>query len=479
MRYLLVSVRFLGDRYHGLTDNGESPEWPPSPFRLFQALVAGVAAGVEIPERVGRAMEWLEELPAPVIIAPRTTAGRPLLTYVLNNVSDKDFNSRAPKMLRPTLLNCDRLLQYCWDFDATPESLAHAEVIAASARHIRALGWGIDMAIGHGQVVEGCPEVHGTRQRYEPAADASVGGLDLRTPRSGSLRSLRDQHRDFLGRYGTPGVTRLESAGAIYEPTRYVCGGGRPYVAFRLVDAEEEPAFRIRHALIAPLAGMVRGLCGQDRIKAELGRDVVDRDIDGHPQGSPNRLSIIPLPTIRDGPTDGLIRRVLLAQEPGSDGAICRKLGDVLDGKILTPLPNEQRLPGSMRLQRIERRDPVLPLYTTISRVWASVTPVLLPGYDDRKQHRGDHVKRLARAEELVRKAIGQSALPQPVSVELSRVPMFTGSLHSREYEPREKLSYYPRYHVRLTFGREITGPVIVGAGRFTGFGVCATCRED
>ena len=42
-RFLLLSIRFLDDRYHGLTNNGEKAEWPPSPFRVFQALVAGIA----------------------------------------------------------------------------------------------------------------------------------------------------------------------------------------------------------------------------------------------------------------------------------------------------------------------------------------------------------------------------------------------------------------------------------------------------
>ena len=48
MTHLVLTVRFLDDRYHGLLDRGGPPEWPPSPFRLFQALVAGVARRGEL-----------------------------------------------------------------------------------------------------------------------------------------------------------------------------------------------------------------------------------------------------------------------------------------------------------------------------------------------------------------------------------------------------------------------------------------------
>ena len=41
--YLCISIRFLGGAFHGRADHGE-PEWPPSPLRLYQAIVAASAA---------------------------------------------------------------------------------------------------------------------------------------------------------------------------------------------------------------------------------------------------------------------------------------------------------------------------------------------------------------------------------------------------------------------------------------------------
>ena len=161
MKHLLLSVRFLDDRYHGLTDNGEKAEWPPSPFRVFQALVAGNARGRELSGELQSAMLWLESVPPPVIIAPEEKTGSTILTYVLNNISDTDPNSRTPKVIRPTLLNGDRLLQYAWTFDETVTGATdYAQVMVRAARHIRCLGWGIDLAVGCGEVVKALPAVN-------------------------------------------------------------------------------------------------------------------------------------------------------------------------------------------------------------------------------------------------------------------------------------------------------------------------------
>ena len=57
-----ISVTFLTGRYHG-------EEWPPSPARLFQALVAAVmtCGYQEFEPSIDPALRWLEEQPAPRI----------------------------------------------------------------------------------------------------------------------------------------------------------------------------------------------------------------------------------------------------------------------------------------------------------------------------------------------------------------------------------------------------------------------------
>ena len=182
MKYLVITIRFLGDRFHGRTENGREPEWPPSPLRLFQAVLAGAAArwhDVSLRDREFPALEWFQKLGPPQIIAPAAQRGRPLLKYVRENLSDVDPEKRDAKLLLPTLFCGEPKVTYCWSID--PEQAQSATVVASCARHCRALGWGIDMAIGDGTVVESEPEC-ANREKWLPMS-SGAGGVLLRVPR--------------------------------------------------------------------------------------------------------------------------------------------------------------------------------------------------------------------------------------------------------------------------------------------------------
>src|ERR1039457_6551350 len=90
--YLCITIRFLQPYCHGRMEGGE-PEWPPSPLRAFQALVAAAAARwreAQFSNGVASALNWLERQEAPSIVAP---VGEPASVkyrlYVPDNVADK------------------------------------------------------------------------------------------------------------------------------------------------------------------------------------------------------------------------------------------------------------------------------------------------------------------------------------------------------------------------------------------------------
>ena len=85
---LLLTLRFHDGRYHGAED------WPPSPARLFQALVASAAKGSEIPRNEHNALAWLESLDPPAIAAPTMRDGQRYQNFVPNN--DLDAKSGDP-----------------------------------------------------------------------------------------------------------------------------------------------------------------------------------------------------------------------------------------------------------------------------------------------------------------------------------------------------------------------------------------------
>src|ERR1700720_3597196 len=117
-RGLIISIHFHDGRYHG------QPEWPPSPARLFQALISGAAKGKALSADDRGALAWLEQLAPPVISAPVARVGRALKSYVPNNDLDAvggDLSRigeiRAPKLIRPVLFDARESLLYHWRFD--------------------------------------------------------------------------------------------------------------------------------------------------------------------------------------------------------------------------------------------------------------------------------------------------------------------------------------------------------------------------
>src|SRR5262245_43034384 len=88
--WFCLSVTFHDPSFHGRADGGD-PEWPPSPLRLFQALLAAGSMrwrGEEF-DGVAAAFKWLEgQRRQPVIVAPKRHVGAPGRIAVPNNDLD-------------------------------------------------------------------------------------------------------------------------------------------------------------------------------------------------------------------------------------------------------------------------------------------------------------------------------------------------------------------------------------------------------
>ena len=130
-RSLLISVRFHEGRYHGQEDRFYGTDgWPPSPARLYQALLAGAVRGAHLAAADESALRWLEHLPPPRIAAPAARCGRPVKLFVPNNDLDsvggdpaRVSEVRVPKAWRPCFFDPDEVLLYLWRFRAQPRTL--------------------------------------------------------------------------------------------------------------------------------------------------------------------------------------------------------------------------------------------------------------------------------------------------------------------------------------------------------------------
>jgi CRISPR-associated protein Csb2 len=123
MHSLVIQVNLLHPLWHG-------EGWPPSPFRLFQAMVAGAFGGrwagedENAQEQRLSAFRWLERQQAPAISAPPRSLCRQITSFVPNNDLDSVDGDprrveeiRVEKVVSPVRLEASTTFLYVWHFE--------------------------------------------------------------------------------------------------------------------------------------------------------------------------------------------------------------------------------------------------------------------------------------------------------------------------------------------------------------------------
>ena len=202
MTFLHLTVRFLDNRYHGLLARNGLPEWPPSPFRLYSALVSGVGRRGELDSAVGKSLEWLQTLAPPIIVAPRAKTGQKIIRYVPNNDADSNKFRKTPEKCRvakptiPTLfqLSLDEKpeVHYLWDVEGI--SGVPCGCLRDAARTLTTLGWGIDMAYADARLASQSEVESLLGVRWHPTAEVWREDGMLRVSNGGS--SVRKGHAE-------------------------------------------------------------------------------------------------------------------------------------------------------------------------------------------------------------------------------------------------------------------------------------------
>ena len=488
MIYLLITARFLDDRYHGLIDRQGPPEWPPSPFRLFQAFLAGVARRGELDSMLGESLAWLETLDPPIIISPRSRDGQVITRFVPNNDGDKKPNRQdrlTAKTSRPTIMLDTPEVHYLWAI--TEGDLSNADGVQQASIYLTSLGWGIDMAYARVQRVPEVIEINrlpGVRWYPRPGVWRDIGML--RIPVKGSLDDLKQAHQFALSRieHGKPLKTVQKPKVfdyVFYESEERLLS--RPYAVFELRN-DDGTRFSYPQARLIHIAGMVRHLA-IEMMKVSPPAGVDDDWIEiyvaghAHPDEQEHRqFSYLPLPSIGHAHTDPSVRRVMITAPLGDDQFL-NHLAMLLAGQKLNPTEctNLDHPPTLIRI----RWDNVADLYTRPAARWASVTPVILPGHDD---HKPDKTRKL------IEKALHQSGINQPCEFEWSAFSQFPKSLSAHKYDRKKRPTGYVRpdhllsqtaVHLKLRFKEnlKVPGPLIIGAGRHCGLGLFASMESS
>lgn len=514
--YLCISIHFLGDEFHGRGDQDE-PEWPPSPLRLFQALVT---TNARLNNCSKDALYWLERQPPPVIIAPKpaTIQPRGYKFYGPDNVGDLVAKSwskgaendiakyRVEKLIRPTRLEDSTSIHYLWPITKLEQSPPVALLIPP-VRALSQLGWGVDLVVGDVSVISKEEVAALNGERWLPLEWA--GWKELRAPVAGTLEGLNTRYAAFLN--------RISLAENVFRPVP-------PLSQFKLVSYRRESElsrppwaiFALRKpddsgfAAFSPtrrglhLGGMLRHTAKQEDFAKNLGWDnqKINAFVLGHGEETGNehlpvvgpRLVFIPLPSIEwhgreKGNTVGMIRRVLVTVKGEVAGDEFARIVRSLEGRELIDERNGQT---AAFLRRHPGEHGAIKGYFAESSAWVTVTPVILPGYDDPGKLRQclntdtitpDKKKSVIlnlekRIDYLLRKALRQADYPEDL-IQHSRLMwrgsgFLPGTDMAKNYAVPDHHRRFLRLHVHVEFDRPVQGPICIGGGRFTGLGLFA-----
>lgn len=503
-RVLLTTVRFHDGRYHGAGD------WPPSPARLFQALVAGIGQDGPLGDEASGPLEWLEALAPPIVAAPPMTPGTTIpMHFVPNNdldahgghASKLGKTRTAYKVWKPKLFDRDAAFLYAWQFDDTDDSLGHARRVVEYAERLYQLGRGIDQAWAVGEIIEP-RELERLLSEYCGVVYRPSGGRHgtvLPSPQCGSLKSLKDRHAAMGRRFAVQGQGRsvklrfAQAPKPQFVPVAYDCPPTRQVFELRSRTGQASVvAWPL--ARVVALAQTVRDGAAARLKEAfpeqapQVDKCLVGRKADGRDDApKAARVRILPLPSIGHDHADHAVRRILV-EVPGecllrSDDVFWAFSGlehtnpDSGPDFVLTPAAEASMLrwygmsgPGHVR--------------------WRTVTPAALPAVATRRRiepaRRVAEAKRGAerageqqRAAGEVIQALRHAELPTGVvTIRVQREPFEANGERVETFSPGTRFSKERLWHVEVVFQEPVSGPLVIGDGRYTGLGILAPVRD-
>lgn len=502
---LLISVRFHDGRYHGKGD------WPPSPARLFQALVAAAALpGLDDAKR--EALRWLEQLDAPTVAAPAALQAKTNVgLFVPNNDLDamggdvrRIGDIRSAKHVRPRLFDAAVPLHYIWRLDGKE---SHAECICDIANGLYQLGRGVDMAWAVGELTDekGAEELLKDYPGafYRPSKGGT--GLALGCPCPGSLASLEKRHKANAHRFSrVNGKTQFAKApgprfraipynsppARLLFELRYTTAPGAPFAPWPLESAAKLVQ-ELRDRVVAKFARLKSGspLDEGTISKVLIGRGATEAD-------KALRICIIPIPSIGHIHAHPGIRRVLVEAPPDCPVRPDDLAWGFAGLEVVAPVCDQKTgeiLSSPVELAQAED-DSMLAHYgvgeENAARLWRSVTPLALPKDTKRRRnpppdsHEGakggkEHVDEEPCVCHAVLQALRHAGRRQKaVGIRVQREPFSARGERAETFAGGTRFSGRRLRHVEIEFAEAVSGPLILGNGRYSGLGLMAPVQQ-
>lgn len=514
---LTMEVEYLtGVAFAARVDRPAEAEWPPHPDRLFSALVAAWAeTGAEDNGRA--ALEWLETQAAPQIIAPEAAAREVVDVFVPPNDAQvsgkvggklpKDWKAalyalpsartnRQPRQFPASVIEWNgsgraKPVWFVWPAAEPTPTVEHA--LASIAHNVAYLGHSSALVRVTVDTADG---MDGLTHWPDDTGDVQLRWV--------YPRRLEDLVRDFDD---TLAFNLKRKRG---QPSRTFRPQPGPAVRYATKQTKAEPprsVFGHDWIVFEDAGGAVPALTALAHLSRTVHRSLLSHAGDGAPEvlsghqadGAPStepHVAIVPLADVGSRYATGrlmgfavVLPRDLERHYDNPD----RKA--VLQAVAKLAISDDNQDGGLLRLSRTVawqvRRVPFPDKWSLQSdrylgprqgaKRWATITPLLL----DRHPKAGGEG-----SAEIVMRACENIGLPAPADVLLTKHSAVNGapSAWPPGGAPKQTDWSFPkdsplaarrRVHATLTFEEPVHGPIILGAGRFRGFGLCLPLRDD
>jgi len=462
----------------------EEPDWPPQPDRVFSALVATWGTRGEQPHERA-ALEWLEQQPPPLIEASEAERRRVGIVYVPPGDPSArpevmpEGRRRQPRMF-PAAIPHRPVVRFNWTVQPEEGILNALQSLAQDTAY-----FGHSASVVRARFVLSTRESEdGKRQERQPSRRVYPGRLaELEhyyrrgeRPLPGELTSQSPEKHEKVPEsvFSDHWIVLEDSAGCSPD--------------LRAIAAVTR---RFREALMSrygeagvPVPGLISG-----------------HNPDGSPMNSPH-MAIVPLADVGFYYSEGRLMGLAIVFPRDTDADRRRAERDWLAGleassetiaqwqkfdQLLSEV-REIKL-GGLGIWSISRtlaapkRSLETGRYTCPSRRWSSVTPIVLDRFPKAK----DPAEREQEMASIIASSCRNIGLPEPRALALYKHSAIKGapSAYPSGRAPEWTGWTLPGFlakriltHAVIEFSEPVRGPVILGAGRFAGLGLCIGDQE-
>jgi CRISPR-associated protein Csb2 len=532
---LAIEVELLTGRYAATAHNDRGrAEWPPHPARFFSALVAALHDHEHTDQAERAALLWLEQQSAPSLwVDPESRVGRRQVQDVYVPVNDVTLggdaaireaeamvaNAKTPATKRRAEAALEKVKREAVAIDTRPSDKALAMAIALlperRTRQVRtfpavlpetptfAFLWPTAdpsphraalehlcarvTRLGHSSSLVRCSVVD--RDIIPTLVPYDEGDVVLRTVGPGQLERLNrafEHHKGLESRVLPARPQRYRSASTVIAPppqqesvfsTDWVLfervGGSRP-VASRATD------------LARALRGALIELHGNQDLPATLS---------GHAENGPTEqphVAFVPLPFVGHEHADGALMGCAMVLPHGlarNDRELLLRLVAKWEKERSNQRGNLTLAGGTLPSFIVRRVDVSAKAaldptrWCRASTRFITATPIALDKNPGNLRSNQDGTARMAalEAQRSISDACHRVVGARPSSVEVSLAPLLPGAQHVRDFLPwpgRPGRTPRVRVHADIRFDAPVQGPLLLGAGRYFGLGLCLPVED-